>query len=232
MIIFGTNQIFLDGQNNVSCSCPECDKNDEISFVVYDRYFHLFWIPIFVYYKSGLATCENCGTTWKPSKMPEHIKRKYKEFKGETKLPFWHFSGLIIILLFTLYIWYSHHQEQIERKERIENPMIGDVYYYNNKAEYIEIPDTLISNNEESSSFINKLRKFNGEPEKSFSTYRVIYISKDSIFVYKNNSVVFDKRNIFSIDKIGNYFEDRIGFSRKEIEEMLNKKDIFDIKRD
>ena len=232
MIIFGKNEVFLNGKESVTCSCSNCDKYDDISFVVYDRYFHLFWIPTIVYYKSGTATCDNCEISWKPRKMPEHIKRKFKEFKKETRIPFWHFTGLILIGIFILFLWNSSYQKKKEITKIIENPVVGDVYYYKSDKEPL-IGQTFISEDTEGTNTLDRFKDYNRKSNnKFFSTYKVVRVSNNNIYVFENNLLVYDKGELLDIDRNKNYFKDTIRFSKVEIKKQYIEKDIFDVKRD
>jgi len=65
----------------------------------------------------------------------------------------------------------------------------------------------------------------------SFSTFKVIGISKDSVFISDNEFKISKVSRLYKIDKPENYSEFSYGVSKNKLKEMYESGEIFDIKR-
>jgi len=130
MIISGWRSSHIKSEQNSMVSCPHCNEKGGIVSSVYARYVHVFWIPFIPIGKSGGAQCMQCNTTFKPKEMNEELKRAYKRTKSESKRPIWHFLGLIIILLLTLFVLFAGQADSKKELNYINTPLQGDVYKY------------------------------------------------------------------------------------------------------
>ena len=65
----------------------------------------------------------------------------------------------------------------------------------------------------------------------SYSTLKVINISKDSIFIAPNTYEVNKRSRIYKINKPKNYSESSYGISKNQLKEMYDSGEIFDINR-
>ena len=66
---------------------------------------------------------------------------------------------------------------------------------------------------------------------RSYSTLKVIGLSKDSVFVSPNELDISRRSKIYKIDKPENYSESSYGISRDKLKEMYDSGEIFDINR-
>ncbi|WP_299214112.1 hypothetical protein [uncultured Dokdonia sp.] len=101
-----------------------------MAFSYFSSHFHVFWIPVFPYTRKGFSSCTNCGEELKPKRMPEHIRRAYKETKKDTKLPIWQFSGLILVTVLIGFLIYQSKADDATYAEYMTSPRSGDVYRY------------------------------------------------------------------------------------------------------
>ncbi|MGQ1784993.1 MULTISPECIES: zinc-ribbon domain-containing protein [unclassified Saccharicrinis] len=106
MLIYGWRSSHIKTLPSKNITCPNCNEKGGIVNSYYGRYFHLFWIPTFSLGKKGASQCSKCNHIFEPKHMSENIERQYKEMKCEVKLPLWHFSGLIIIVLIAVIMTY------------------------------------------------------------------------------------------------------------------------------
>ncbi|WP_299435725.1 zinc-ribbon domain-containing protein [uncultured Aquimarina sp.] len=66
---------------------------------------------------------------------------------------------------------------------------------------------------------------------RSYSTLKVIAVSRDSVFVSPNEYEISKKSRIFKINKPENYSEFSYGISIEKLKEMYDSGEIFDINR-
>lgn len=104
MIIFGVRGKVCSGPMIDHVECPYCAQDAAQSFGIL-RYFHIFWIPMFVYGSSRGIECKHCKRTYIGQEMPESLQKKMPEkiYKKST-LFFCNFGISIIVLLF---LWVS-----------------------------------------------------------------------------------------------------------------------------
>lgn len=139
MIIFGSNSSHLKSEHLQEIACPHCQNADSIDISVFGKYVHLFWIPFFPMGKVGASQCRHCRQTLKEKEMPENFKAAFKEFKSQLKTPIWHFSGLILLILFIGWSVYAVNQNKKETQLLISDPQVGDVYEYKTDADYYSL---------------------------------------------------------------------------------------------
>ncbi|GAF03091.1 zinc-ribbon domain-containing protein [Saccharicrinis fermentans] len=107
MIIYGWRSSHIKTLQSKNITCPNCHEKGGIENSFYGKYFHFFWIPTFSLGKKGASRCVKCNHIYEPKHMPENIDRQFREMKSEVRLPFWHFSGLIIIAFLSIAIAFS-----------------------------------------------------------------------------------------------------------------------------
>lgn len=87
---------------NNQIQCQHC-HNSSMQMSIFGRYAHLFWIPLFSIGKTGVSQCSHCKQTLRKREFSSQLKSEYQKIKATAKIPFWYFSGLILIgLLFIL----------------------------------------------------------------------------------------------------------------------------------
>lgn len=133
IFIFGTRG--TTGQPiQTSQNCPACGKEHSIYMVPSQRYFHLFWIPLFPTSKQFIPACSSCGAVFTTQKIPVT-----NEVRSQYKTPKWTFFGLFLFAFLILAIIVSVTIGSVtngsDMKSKIENAQAGDVYQikYNNK---------------------------------------------------------------------------------------------------
>jgi len=126
MIIYGTKATLLKTEH-VLQKCLSC-SNPTLYINVYSRYAHIFWIPFFPIGKTGVSVCTNCKQTLKLKEMPESYKIDYENIKGQTKIPIWHFSGLFIIAIGSVALFYSDKQKKERIGKYVLAPKTNDIF--------------------------------------------------------------------------------------------------------
>jgi hypothetical protein len=70
---------------------------------LFQRYAHVFWIPLFPIGKTGVSQCSHCKQILKLKEMPFALRLSYENMKSQTTTPFWVFSGsAVIAVIFVL----------------------------------------------------------------------------------------------------------------------------------
>lgn len=103
MIIFGTRTKFLNGSTAVT-NCDNCNSTQTVRLSFALNYFHIFWIPMFPYSKTGVSQCGHCKQVLYANQMPNGLKAVYLEEKAKVKTPWGYRFGLILIGLLILSI--------------------------------------------------------------------------------------------------------------------------------
>ena len=132
MVIYGWRTSHIKSEPNNRITCPHCGETGTIVNSVFGRYVHIFWIPTISIGKTGGAMCTHCQKSFSKKEMNDDMKRAYKTMKGDTKIPFWHFSGVLVIALIVGLFVISDNAEAKAEKEYIETPIAGDIYEYEN----------------------------------------------------------------------------------------------------
>ncbi|MBI33919.1 MAG: hypothetical protein CMP67_00970 [Flavobacteriales bacterium] len=130
MIIYGTRIVHVKSEQSKSLTCKSCGARGSISYNIFRKHVHFFWIPTFPLFKKGFSQCNNCNEILKPKKMTPQHKREYDRVKSSSKGPIWQFSGLILVVLLASWLSYDHDQISMKEFEYIQTPKRGDVYKY------------------------------------------------------------------------------------------------------
>lgn len=99
MIIFGTGSKALKGTKQIEMTCESCLQQEHVAAGVI-KYFHLFWIPAFVYSKKVVVRCLHCKYTndLKKSDRPDVSKGLF-DFKYIWSSYFLLFTLLALIIV-------------------------------------------------------------------------------------------------------------------------------------
>jgi hypothetical protein len=130
MVIYGWRSSHIKTEGNAQLTCPHCGEKGGIYNSVYGSYVHIFWIPTISIGKTGAAQCQHCKKVYEPKEMNDDMKRAYKTMKSDTRIPFWHFSGVVIIAAIIGLFAINDKFEAQDEMEYLNNPMVGDVYEY------------------------------------------------------------------------------------------------------
>lgn len=99
MIIYGTKSTKLVVEP-IGNQCLNCQTNHIIDIHVFQKYAHLFWLPLFPIGKTGASQCNHCKQVLRQKDMPASLKLSFYNIKAKTKTPIWTWTGLALILLF------------------------------------------------------------------------------------------------------------------------------------
>ena len=130
MIIYGTRAVHLTSSQSSNTTCPKCATKDSLIFSVFSKHAHIFWIPLFPIGKTGFAQCKYCNHEMEKKEMPDHVRKAFLVAKGDTNVPIWQFSGLILIAGLAVFGYFQGKEYKKEELTRINAPKVEDVYKY------------------------------------------------------------------------------------------------------
>lgn len=130
MIIYGSKAVHLKTASSKTATCPSCGTQGSLTFSVFRKHAHIFWIPLFPIGKKGVSQCQHCKNVLETKEMPEPIKREYENLKSETKGPIWQFAGLGLIAILIVWGTYASEEDKKQELKYIANPQKGDIYEY------------------------------------------------------------------------------------------------------
>lgn len=203
MIFYGARSSSIQNGVIKNVDCPHCQANVDMSYSIFGRYVHIYWIPLFPIGKQQILECKTCKASYELKNLPESIKQKfYAEQKlNPAKTPITHFSLLIIVgILVTCGFLYTLKTNS-DSKGFAENPQIGDVFF--------ETTDS-----------------------GKYSTSRVTKVTADSVYVTLNDMEISQKSKISKINVDSNFTTNKAAYSRKQIIDFYKDgKTIYEIKR-
>lgn len=110
--------------------CRNCKASNSVEFIVYQRFAHIFWIPIFPTRKVFTSQCYNC----KDSLIEDEVKASYPHVYQETRkklfVPFWSFTGIALVAGLILFISILSYIRTVKNQFIIQSPERGDIYRY------------------------------------------------------------------------------------------------------
>ncbi|MFD2287104.1 zinc-ribbon domain-containing protein [Pedobacter petrophilus] len=186
MIIFGTRGKYLKQQSD-AFDCTNCGSLNTVRMSFIQRYFHIFWIPIFPTSKTGISQCSNCKQALYLNEMPQALKMTYNESKKTAKTPLKYFIGLLLIALFFAFAILGIVAVTIAEGRYAKNSMVGDVYavelpnklytYY--KIEEIRGDTVSFSVHEYTARTLAAMQKVRRQYEDTYGTERIKFAKKD-----------------------------------------------------
>ena len=128
MVIYGTKRVHVKIIPSQTGICSNCGEQFKISFSFFRKHVHIFWIPIFPLKMTGLSECSNCKNILNVKEMDDALKAEFIEKKKDTKGPIWQFSGLVLIIGLSIWLYNNQINHDKVEIERINAPQVNDVY--------------------------------------------------------------------------------------------------------
>lgn len=135
MIIYGSRASLISTES-VHDKCSNCNTQGSMYIALFQKYAHIFWIPLFPIGKSGVAQCAQCKQVLQKENFSGNLLSSYQTVNSNTKAPWWTFSGLAIIGLLVLSGFYQSKITHSRNAELILAPKAGDVYEIKKDNEY------------------------------------------------------------------------------------------------
>lgn len=98
MIIFGTRSGKLKSPQTRADDCTYCQTKESVWYYFFQRYIHIFWIPVIPIGKTGSSVCGHCKQTLSANEMPAIQKSEFLKFKQDLKTPFGYKIVLILLV--------------------------------------------------------------------------------------------------------------------------------------
>ena len=195
LVIFGRRKLRIKKYTDSQTFCPDCSSLG-LNIKVYKEYFHIFFIPFFPNgVKTTSISCTNCN-------RPIRFDSLQKQYENSTKTPIYLYSGLIAIFCLILLIININIKTQKEKREFVENPQLGDVYF---------------------------VRKDNSSSTEYYFL-RISKINGDSVYTYHSNLTYHGYTYKLS-DEDFFVKEDELSFSKSELKRMLDNDEINAVER-
>lgn len=104
MKIVGLKLNYIGALKLKNFKCNYCETNEGQNIIEYGRYFHVFWIPMFPLGRKTFSQCEHCKSTLKKNEFNYELKKIYYENGLKLRRPWWHWAGLILIILGIIFL--------------------------------------------------------------------------------------------------------------------------------
>jgi hypothetical protein len=119
--IKGTRKARIKVYHSYHRQCENC-KDFDLTIGVYHDYFHIFFVPIAATgFKSCVIYCSSCGGRIRSDSLS-------REYESKTRVPFYLYSGLLVVGLVALTLLAGMGWGAYERSRYISDPKVGDVY--------------------------------------------------------------------------------------------------------
>ncbi|WP_153799810.1 zinc-ribbon domain-containing protein [Foetidibacter luteolus] len=96
MIIYGGRASEIT-QKTLTGKCPNCEKENAVRVHFFQKYVHVFWVPLIPVEKTAVSQCSSCKQVLKEKEMPDSLKVACSKVKNEIKTPLWTFAGFAVI---------------------------------------------------------------------------------------------------------------------------------------
>jgi hypothetical protein len=195
LIVYGKRNLRIKKYADHSHPCSNC-KAFDLEIKVYKTYCHVFFIPFFpIGPKMSVLKCNSCGQQLRMDSLQG-------EYEKKTRNPFYLYSGLILIGGLILLIVNESISKQKEKKQFVQEPQAGDVYFMREEID-------------------NK---------PSYYFLRIASVEGDSVIVYHGNLMYNgylskpQKEDYFVKD-------DKLIYAKSELVKMLEKDEINSVER-
>ena len=107
--------------------CPNCKQTNCVEVRIFQKYLHLFWIPLVPLSKTGWARCNYCGEMFTIFQMPPSILSAYERIRKNTTTPLWAFTGLALCIIGPIALGISDNQKHEKVSKMIRAPKKDDI---------------------------------------------------------------------------------------------------------
>ena len=127
MLIYGSKTTQL-AKENVTGNCPNCGTPNAVDLYVFQKYAHVFWIPLFPAGKVTLSQCTHCKQVLKPKEMSSALMDANNHLKAQSRTPVWTFTGLALIAVLITIGVINDKKNDERNAQLILAPKEGDIF--------------------------------------------------------------------------------------------------------
>lgn len=127
MIIFGTAGHIQPHNVPFARRCSTCG-NDTFTLHFVQRWFHLFWIPMFPIGKAGIIRCPACNNEFDEPALSEEERATIQAEKKNVRTPRYAFAGLYVIAIVAVLATYVSWMGDRHTAAYLAEPMRHDLY--------------------------------------------------------------------------------------------------------
>lgn len=127
--IFGIREKRIKKYNDLAKYCESC-KKIPIEYHVYQKYVHIFWMPVFPLGKHVKKYCPHCNEL-----LENVVSPVSSSYMSKTKTPIYLYTLIILFFLLIALLVNENIKTQKLKKEYLQNPEVGDVYIMRDKDE-------------------------------------------------------------------------------------------------
>jgi hypothetical protein len=182
--------------------CKNCGASDSVELIVYQRFAHIFWVPIFPIRKIYTTECYKC----KASLTGDEVQRAYTSFYQEAQkkvgTPFWTFAGVILVGSLILLISVLSYIGSVKNEFMIHDPQIGDVYKYrleNGEYSLLKVSEVMgdtvyVLMNSYSTNKVRGITRLMNEGRANYYKEPILKSRTDLIRMFENGEISDIKR--------------------------------------
>jgi len=130
LIIYGTNETSVDAIRPRGIRCPNCKAENQMLVEKKAKFVHLMLIPLFPIKIIHSYTCKACNEAFHLSDMSGESKAHFKQFKSKKMIPFWLFSGPLLILIAVGWTGYNKIGKEDQMFERLNSKNQNQIIEY------------------------------------------------------------------------------------------------------
>lgn len=127
MLIYGTRYTPL-AEAPLPSACIHCGKEGTLTLTIEKSYLHVFFIPFYPKSRVGASTCSHCKQTLGWDEMPDNYRAGMMALGSTVRNPWWHWSGLVLLIGFVGYVAYLMAGDSEREAERVQYPHVGDIW--------------------------------------------------------------------------------------------------------
>jgi hypothetical protein len=226
MIIFGARST-LRSQEPTDYPCPVC--NDRLELQVWQRYAHVFWIPMFPTRKDVVLSCRAQHWGVADGDIPEDLIDAIESLEERTRQPWYLYIGSIGLVLFICLASLGDNSSSPSRSasRQSASSSFGSSELDDNSAEYLATPAT---------GDIYIVHNPKAEDGYGYAVVKVLAVSADSVafslgqYGYTSSFGTLSAINNGTVDSVG-YFGPSGTVARADLKTFYSKIGVEDVIR-
>jgi hypothetical protein len=103
VVIYGSRRTTI-GFDEFQIRCPACATSSYADIMIFSKYYHIYWIPMFPFEKEANVICQKCGAKQYDMPFNASLVVNFSEIKNKFRHPWYTYTGIgtfaIIVLGF------------------------------------------------------------------------------------------------------------------------------------